>query len=107
MDLLYLTDEIDIILTAADANGAVVTSTQAGIRARVSEKNRLITGRDGKEVIGSAQVIIDHAANVSYESKIKIKKICGVTYSRPNKDWQIHQLSRGHGMSDNFIEVWI
>jgi hypothetical protein len=107
MDDVFLTDQIDIVTTASDLNGVLNTTVQSGIKARISEKNKLILNKDGKEVVGMMQIIIKDSNIVSYESKIRIKKLCGADYPRPNKDFQIHQLSKGHGLENNFFEVWI
>jgi hypothetical protein len=106
MDPIYLTDEIDIITVITDANGVITTSTQSGVRARVAEKNRLILDRNGKEVVGSIQIILN-SISVAYESKIKIKKIAGAAYSRPTKEWQVKQVSKGHGFDSELTEVWV
>ena len=103
----FLTDEIDIINVVTDGNGVLSKTILSGIKARVSEKNKLILNQSGKEVVSSGRIIISTGNTISYESKIKIKKICGTAYPKQNKEWQIQQLSRGHGFSNDFIEVWL
>jgi len=103
----YLTDEVDVLTVAHDADGAETTTTQAGVRARVAERHRLVLNLAGKEVLGSMQVLLDKAVAVSYDSRIKVKKVAGAAYRLPDKEWEVKSVSTGHGFGVEFTEVWV
>jgi len=103
----YLTDEVDIITVTHDLNGVESTSVQSGVKVRVSERHKLIVNVKGEEVFGSMHVMLEASASVTYESRLRIKKVCGVTYSMPAKEWQIHSISNAHNFGAHHIEAWV
>jgi len=102
-----LTDEITIVSVATDEWGKQSYSTQTGIKAKVSERNKLVMNSKGKEVVSSMQVIIPSDTNVKNESKLGITKIAGMAYDLSTKEWQIIRISHGHIFSNAFIELWL
>lgn len=105
----YFTDEVAIVTVTHDVNGAETATTGAAIPARVSEKHRRVTNQKGEEVVGSMQVLVASDVVVDYDSRVVIKKIGGVTYPLPTKEWSIVSLSHGHGLGalQNLIEAWV
>ena len=104
---LYLTDEVDVLSVAHDADGVETASTQAGVAARVNERHRLVLNQRGEEVMGSMQVMLDKGVLVDYDSRIVIKRLAGAAYRLPAKEWQVKSLGSGHGFSAEFTEVWV
>ncbi|MEN6333007.1 MAG: hypothetical protein ABFE01_02035, partial [Phycisphaerales bacterium] len=74
---IYLTDEVDILTVAHDANGVETTTAQLAVAARVSERHRLVLDLSGKEVVGTMQVLLEGSAAIAHTSRVKIKKING------------------------------
>lgn len=106
---IYLTDEVDILTIAHDANGVETTTAQLAVKARVSERHKLVLDISGKEVVGTMQVLLEGSVAIAHDSRVKIKKINGVAYSMPDKPWQVKSISKGHGFGTgaDFAEVWV
>lgn len=102
----YLTDSVDIIAVTHDANSVETSAAPVHLSARVSEKNKLLQNVKGMEVMGRLHVILESGTVVTYGDRMKVKAICGVAYSMPDKEWEILQVSNGHGFSAHHIEVW-
>jgi hypothetical protein len=103
----YFTDLVDIVSVSHDENGALTEVVTSSVPARVSERNKLVIDKDGKEVKGSLQVMLASTASVTYDSKVVIRRIGGATYAMPTKQWQIKSISTGHMFIATHIEVWV
>jgi hypothetical protein len=103
----YLTDTIDIMTRTVDDWGASSETTQASVKCRVEDTNRLIMDKDGKEVHAEAHLFIDKKAVLSYASRIKIKTRDGEPAELPNKEWPIKKFLKAHGFFISHWEVWL
>jgi hypothetical protein len=107
MDESFLTDEISIISVTTDINGVITESLPNTVKARISEKNRLILDLNGKEVTSEIKIILDSSVSIKYQDKIIIKKLCGSVYLLNTKQWQIKQISTGHLYESDHTEIWL
>lgn len=104
---IYLIDEVDIITRVYDEWGAISsTSTQSGIKARVEDKNQLIKDRNGQEVTSNTFIILESDIDISYDSKIVIKKKGGETFSY-DLEMGILKIGKQEGFTVSHWEVWL
>jgi hypothetical protein len=104
---ILLTDEIDIVHISTDEWGTSTKTTTPGIRARVEDTNRVIKGRDGKELTAEMHILVDPSVTITYEDRIMVKKIAKYVTLISQKECEIKKLSRAHGMSLSHWEVWV
>ena len=103
----YLVDLVDLIDIAYDVNQVQTETVRANLPARVSERHRLVVDREGKEVFGQMQILLEAGTVLGYDTKVRVKTVSGVAYALPAKKWQVKQLSRAHLMKDHHVEVWV
>lgn len=103
----YFTDTINIISQAVDENGVSTESVQGPIDCRIEDKNKLITNREGKEVTGNMQVILNPDIDIKYESLIQILTRNGEATQAPTKKFIIKELGKPHGFTKSHWEVWL
>ncbi len=104
----YLTDEVDIITVTHDENGVETRVMRAGVEARVAERHKLVLNARGEEVLGSMQVLLSSDVAIDYDALVIVKKLAGVAYALPSKEWQVKSISSGHGLSGAMLrEVWV
>lgn len=101
---IYLTDTIDILNVVTDINGVPTTTTISGVKARVEDYGKLVTDRDGKEVMGDMCIILGDR-QLSYHDKVKIKTKNGVAYEQPNKEFLPKQITTWNNFITQQTEV--
>jgi hypothetical protein len=104
----YLTDEVDLVSVVHDADGVEVRVVTQGVAARVSERNRMVLDADGREVVGSMEIMLDPTVSIDYSTRVIVKRLGGSAYAQATKEWQIKQLSIGHLFATRtHVEVWV
>ena len=104
---IYLTDLITIKNYSKDEWGVSTISEINNIKSRVEFGNKLLRNERGEEVLGKGIIILKPDQTIYYESKIKIEKIRGVSYERPEKEFAILSIEKAHGFSSTHYEVTI
>jgi hypothetical protein len=104
---IYLVDTVDIINITYDKDGVETRVVTPNVRARIAEKHRLILDSNGREVVGSMQVVLNADSAINHYSQLRIKTIAKRAYGMPDKEWQVKSLSTGHGFGVGFLEIWV
>ena len=100
-------DEVDIITRVYDEWGHISSeNTQSGVSARVEDKNQIIKDRNGQEVTSNTFIILDPEIDISYDSKIKIKKKGGETFNY-DLEMAILKIGKQEGFTLSHWEVWL
>jgi len=101
----YLTDEVHIIPVTTDVDGVETEGAPVTAAARIEDWNRLVKDREGKEVASDTLVILDDSETITYESKIKLRKQCGVATTDPEKKHAVLTIEKAHGFEGSHWEV--
>ena len=104
---MYLTDIIDIIHVSRDEYGASTETIETDVKARIEDTNAVVKGLNGKELVANAHIIAISSQVITYEDKIRMKKITNSSFLIDQKKCEIKKLARAHGFGASHWEIWV
>ncbi len=108
---MYCTDKINIVSYSKDLNGVSTRSVTENISCFISDKNKIVTDQNGKEVVGNSYIALSPTDDlkVNYGDKIQIVEKGNFTYPNAEKEFLIKNIGRPRGFSSDpgYIGIWI
>ena len=104
---VFLNDTINICRRVIDEWGAETETVQSGIKAYIETRDVTVHNTEGKEVKGSAVIILDTAIDVKYNDRIQMTKKNSTDLDLNTKKFEILNIEVVGGFGNSHIEVII
>ncbi len=104
---LYFIDKIVILKVTEDKYGVRTESPTEEIDARVEDWNKLVTDKNGNEVMANMLVFFNDGVDLDYQDKIILKTKGGVATLQPDKKFLIKSIGLVDGFERSHYEVYL